>query len=320
VYSASEFGIMIADSARIHAYARAITESVRSGDVVVDLGAGTGVLSLLACKAGAAHVYAIETNPLIERGPALARANGFEDRISFVCADALDFVPEREVNVVIGDVRGSLPTASGLSLYRDAAERYLAPGGRVVPQRDEIFVAPISRPDLYRVQIEEPWARNEIGLDLTPELERAVATPANAKLRTDEGLFEPKGWGVVDYIDPKVTLVNHSFDWHVSEPTTLHFLTLWFDSTLAPGVRFSNAPGAEGPRAYGQILLPLQGALPVETGDTVSVRLRANADFSVWSWNTDIRRQGEAIVSLQQSSLGGLDVDAIRKHRDGVPA
>jgi len=318
MYSAREFGSMISDSVRTGAFLRAIEQTVRGGDVVVDLGAGTGVLSLLACKAGADHVYAVETNPLVRSGPALAMANGFEDRITFVCGDALDFTPDRQVNVVIGDVRGSLPTVSGLDLYRDAAERYLAADARTVPQRDEIFVAPLTEPEAYTRYVEEPWASNEIELDLTPGLQEATATPLNAKLRTSDGLMEPRTWAVFDYLEHEVSFASHTFQWQVYEPTTLHFLALWFDTTLAPGVQFSNAPGGGGPTVYGQILLPLEMTLSAEPGDTIGVRLRSNPGYTVWSWNTAVHRGGERIASLQQSSLAAMDIDAIRKHRDGV--
>lgn len=311
---------MITDSARMSAYQRAIAQSVGQGDVVVDLGAGTGVLSLLACQAGAGHVYAIDTNPLIERGFALAQANGYQDRITFVRGDALAFRPDREVNVVIGDVRGSLPLVSGLELYRDATQRYVASGASIVPQRDQVFLAPLSQAKAYRSYVEEPWSRNQLGLDLTPELERSVATPINSKLSSGHGLMEPQLWGQFDYIKGESKFAHRIFDWQAEARTTLHFLAVWFDSVLAQGVEYTNAPGAGGPNVYGQILLPLEKPLDIETGDTIEVRLRTNADYSVWSWNTDVHRDGNRFERLRQSSLGAFNIDAIRRHRDGVPA
>ena len=56
MYTVDSFGRMIADPARSTAYAEALRRCVRPGDVVVDLGAGTGAFSLLACRLGAGRV------------------------------------------------------------------------------------------------------------------------------------------------------------------------------------------------------------------------------------------------------------------------
>ena len=66
---------MLNDRIRTEAFRDAIEKVVKPGDVVVDVGAGTGILSLFAARAGAARVYAIERSPTIEQAKAIARAN-----------------------------------------------------------------------------------------------------------------------------------------------------------------------------------------------------------------------------------------------------
>lgn len=79
---------MIADSGRVNAYAEAIAAAVRPGDVVADIGCGAGLFSLLACRAGARRVFAIEADECIQAARELARANGLEDVIEFFQSDS----------------------------------------------------------------------------------------------------------------------------------------------------------------------------------------------------------------------------------------
>src|SRR5215467_2076803 len=93
----------LCDRARLGVFERAIAATVRPGDVVIDLGAGTGIFGLLACRAGAARVYAIEPGGMIELARALAAANGVGDRITFVRAHSSEAQLPEQADVLVGD-------------------------------------------------------------------------------------------------------------------------------------------------------------------------------------------------------------------------
>ena len=136
---------MIADSRRMGAYAEAIQATVRPGDVVLDLGAGSGICALLACKAGAARVYAIETNAAIRVARRVAADNGFAERIVFIEKDSRRVELPEPVDTIISDLRGVLPIfESNFAIVRDAKTRFLKPGGTLIPFRDSLYCAPIS--------------------------------------------------------------------------------------------------------------------------------------------------------------------------------
>jgi len=77
--------MLLNDVVRMEAYRRAIFQTVKRGDTVLDV--GSGILAMLACQAGAGRVYAVEQGPVIAAARELATANGFADRIVFLNQD-----------------------------------------------------------------------------------------------------------------------------------------------------------------------------------------------------------------------------------------
>src|SRR5580693_6354410 len=73
---------MLNDRLRTSSFLAAIGEVVRPGDVVVDIGTGTGVLAVAAARAGARRVYAVEETSIGEAAKALFLANGVSDRVT----------------------------------------------------------------------------------------------------------------------------------------------------------------------------------------------------------------------------------------------
>src|SRR6266542_2054830 len=133
----------LSDPVRVRAFERAIAATVHAGDAVVDLGSGTAFLGLLACRAGARHVYAIEANGMIEIGRAIAQANGLADRITFIKRHSTDVsLPERG-DVLVADLVGGMGFEIGLfDIYADA-RRFLKPEARSIPRAVTMAAAPV---------------------------------------------------------------------------------------------------------------------------------------------------------------------------------
>ena len=75
---------MIQDLTRTDRYLQAILDPVRPGDVVIDIGCGTGLLAMFACMAGARHVYAFEQGTVIDLARRLVEENGYAARITLI--------------------------------------------------------------------------------------------------------------------------------------------------------------------------------------------------------------------------------------------
>jgi predicted RNA methylase len=133
-FTAYDIQACLYDERRVELFRRAIEETVRPGDIVVDAGSGTGLLGLLAAQAGAAKVFCLELNeefiPVITEN---AARNGFGDRVFAIHADATtDPLPEM-VDVVISEVISAgffyEPQVQILTNLR----KYMKPGARLIP-------------------------------------------------------------------------------------------------------------------------------------------------------------------------------------------
>src|SRR5688500_7191336 len=126
MYSIAEYGAMIADTARMDAFTRALRRVITPESVVVDIGTGTGILALLACQLGARRVYAIEPNEAIHVARAAAAANGYADRIEFLQALSTAVTLPEQVHLIVSDIGGLLPWLQHhLTTIVDARTRFL---------------------------------------------------------------------------------------------------------------------------------------------------------------------------------------------------
>ncbi|MBI4936432.1 MAG: methyltransferase domain-containing protein [Actinobacteria bacterium] len=143
---------MLSDSVRVAAYHRGIQRNVQPGDVVVDLGTGTGLLAFMASRAGAKRVYAVEHSEFIEVAREIARHNGFTN-IEFVQANSREFTPPEKVDVVLHEQMGDeLFNENLVQNLLDVRDRFLRPHGRILPARFRLFVEPITMHESMRVR------------------------------------------------------------------------------------------------------------------------------------------------------------------------
>jgi 2-polyprenyl-3-methyl-5-hydroxy-6-metoxy-1,4-benzoquinol methylase len=138
---------MLNDRTRTLSFIEAIRETVRPGDVVLDIGTGTGILAATAARAGARHVYAIEAGQIQKVARDLFAGNNLSDRITLIRGWSTQVeLPER-ADVLISEVIGHEPLAEDvLETTADAVSRLVKPDARLVPRRLRIFCLPVQIP------------------------------------------------------------------------------------------------------------------------------------------------------------------------------
>src|SRR5688500_1938693 len=167
------------------AYARALEATVRPGSVVVDLGTGTGIMALLACRLGARRVFAIEPDDAIQVAREIAVLNGYGDRIEFFQDVSTRVTLPEPADIVVSDLGGIMPWFHlHIPSVADARRRYLSPGGLMIPARDEVWATVVEAPLLYARKT-EPWENNAFGLDMRPARDVVLNTWTRGRVAGD---------------------------------------------------------------------------------------------------------------------------------------
>lgn len=173
---------MLQDRTRTSAFLAAIREVVRRGDVVVDLGTGTGVLAVAAARAGAARVYAIEVGAIAACARKVIEANGVADRVAIVEGWSTRVsLPER-ADVLVSETVGDDPLGESiLEFFADARRRLLKPDARMIPSRLRLMAVALTMPRRHDRPSIGPGAlrrwRSWYGIDFSPLAEAERASP-----------------------------------------------------------------------------------------------------------------------------------------------
>src|SRR5579872_6791366 len=274
MYRLSGHANMIRDRVRMAAYEEALRRSVRPGCVVLDLGAGTGMLSLLACRFGARHVHAVEPAEIIHVAREVAAANGLTERIHFHQEFSTNVVLAEPADVMVADLRGVLPLFErNLPVLADARRRLLAAGGVLIPRRDTLWATVVEAPDVYRHHV-SVWTEAACGFNLDAARRLAVNTTDKQHFTVAQCLTPPACWATLEYATRDDPNICATIEGTLVRAGTAHGLCLWFDTELIDGVGFSNAPG--GPELiYGQAFFPFPEPVAVASAGRIAVTLDA---------------------------------------------
>lgn len=174
---------LLTDVPRVMAYAQVIGRHCRDR-VVVEVGCGSGILSIFAARAGARRVIAIEEMEIADLAAAMIEANGCADVVELRRGNSRDLDLDTQADVIVHEIFGVDPFEENLlPSIVDARRRFLKPGGRLLPDRVEVFCLGVEVPEPTGVQprmIEQARQLQGLyGLDFGPYLDILQQVEAN---------------------------------------------------------------------------------------------------------------------------------------------
>ncbi|MFM2416737.1 MAG: hypothetical protein RL385_1460 [Pseudomonadota bacterium] len=273
-------GQMLADDRRMSAFREAITKLVPAGAHVVELGAGTGVMSFFAAQR-ARKVTSVERLPHVAAAARrLLAANGVADKVTIVEADAHSFVPDEPVDVLICELlhTGLLreKQTEVVAAFKAAhQERFGKPIKLILPEASILAVQPVYQPfDFHGYHAPVPL----------------FMEPGSVHANTEE-LGQPEVYAVVDYRDEIPGAIAVDGFLPIDQDGTLNALR--FITKNVVGILDREGRTADWHMQY--LILPLPRPIEVKRGDRVVLSFQYETGGSIESLCASLQATREEV-------------------------
>ncbi len=283
---ADHHGPLLDDTVRCETMVEAVRACVQPGDVVCDLGAGSGLLSVAAARAGARSVFAVEHTPMAEICAHVCRDNG-ADAVTVLGVHSDDAVLP-PLDAIVSECFGVFGLGSTMidDVMRLRA-RCLKPDGHVLPRRVRTMGALVESPACHAFVDRFEVPRHGLDLSALSDVLRSnffQVVLAQEELASDAAVLLE-----VDLRDGAPEAERHGrAHLRVGRDAVVHGIGAWFDADLTDAHRLATGP-ADPQTGWRQVFFPLTPRI-VRTGDEVVVELHLVRDsrhlFEVaWGWH-----------------------------------
>lgn len=267
---------LIADRVRNEAIHAALKRVIVPGQTAVaDIGAGTGLIGIMAARLGAREVYLYEKAEVAGVAAEILRKNKARNCHLMPCHSAEMHDPP-QVDVVISETLGNYALEENIiETMADARKRHLKPGGVCIPSRVTQYAAPVVSP---RVHAElSVWDHVSGGIDLSSAKTMSFNNAYVRSFAPSELLDEGRSAETWDDVDlTRETRSNRKGEaaWKLKTDASIYGFAVWWTARLTEGVVLSTAPDA--PRTHWeQLYFPIPQPISARRGQSVSVSLRS---------------------------------------------
>jgi len=237
---------MLTDRVRMNAYFKAIQKHVKRGDVVLDFGTGTGILSFFASLRKSGKIYAIDHSDFIENARLVAEKNDIKN-IEFVKINSKNFKIKQKVDVILQEHIGKyFFNEKMIENVIDLRNRILKKNGKILPNKFELFIVPVKIKDKFNIPL--LWEVKIRDIDFscleekTKNLREMYRHISNNEL--DYFLCEPEKFCSFDLekIKDGIPLKRIHFKKKIKKSGRLDGFCMYFKAVFDEDVSFTNSP------------------------------------------------------------------------------
>ncbi len=238
---------MLADDTRNDAFDAAIQRLVGPGDRVLDIGTGSGLLAMMAARAGAEHVWAVEMIPeLADAAGRIVADNGFSEKITILGRNSMTLDVEEdldgEVDVIISEILDAGLLGEGvIPTLRHAVANLGRPGAKVLPAAATVTGALMELPERARYSPLGEISRFDLSR-MNEFRNPAAYRSVQLNHETHRQLSEPFHVVTFEFADLPTTERNRRVEIPITESGTAHAVVFWFDLHLDAETTVSTGP------------------------------------------------------------------------------
>lgn len=267
---------LIADHVRNEAFFAALKAVILKGQTTVaDIGAGTGLLGLMAAKLGARDVFLYEKGEVAGVASEVLRKNRARNCQLMPCHSS-EMQDPPQADVVVSETLGNYALEESIiETMTDARLRHLKEGGTLIPSRIQQYVAPVVTDRIHRELT--VWDRAGAGLDLSPARTMSLNNVYVRSLKAGdllEGMASAKEWDTVNLVTDSRSNRKGEVTWKLSSAASIFGFAYWWKADLVPGISISTAPDAP-PTHWEQLYFPLLQPIEAKRSESIMASLRS---------------------------------------------
>jgi protein arginine N-methyltransferase 1 len=301
----------LSDRVKLEKYQAAIDRVVRPEHVVLDLGCGSGLLGMMALRAGARKVLFVEEGTIIEVARQTVADAGFADKAEFFQSNSFELRLSEQVDVVICDHVGYFGFDYGvLDLLADAKQRFLKADGIIVPTELQPMLAPIE--SITSRKFVGQWRDGSVPDDYSWLTAAAANTKHAVQLESNDLLATAQTLATLELGAEAPAFLSWSAEFSCARDGMLDGVAGWFNCKLSDNIHMTNSPAVEEHLDRPQAFLPLDTPLAVKEGDRILVTVMARPRDSVIAWVIDLPDAGKHFTHTTFNGLL-LDSDALTR-------
>eukprot|EP01147_Barroeca_monosierra_P007008 gene7008-9597_t len=264
--------------------------------VVLDVGAGSGLLSFFAAQAGARKVYAVEGSAMAEAARKLIQNNGLSDIITVIQGKIEEIEIPEPVDAIVSEPLGIMLVNERMLESYVYSRRWLKPGGKMFPTQSQLFICPFSDASVFLETQQKAsfWQTKDFhGIDLSTLHEDAqheyFSQPCVEQVNP-ECLVGTPTYKIFNYMTMNVAdlfEITMDFSYTFINPVEIHGIASWFDNTFQGSsfsVPLSTSPFAPLTHWY-QVRCLLQNSIFVQPGEqlqgTIHMRINRHQSYDV---------------------------------------